>query len=69
MAVLSVMVLQVNGFIVSNMANKKKFSEMSLEERVLQMLAGAAARANREGAPHADAYTSTYFEYRNSLVK
>lgn len=47
---------------------KQQFSKKSLEERVLVMLAGAAARANREGAPHADAYTRTYFEYRNSLT-
>ena len=46
---------------------KKEFSKMALNDRVLQMLASAACQANREGAEHADAYTKTYFEFRNSL--
>ena len=48
---------------------KAKFNEMSLEKRVLAMLAIAATEANKAGSAYADGYTRTYFEYRNSLTK
>ena len=46
---------------------KTEFKELSLENRVLAMLASAATSANKAGSPHANDFTRTYFEFRNKV--